>query len=504
MRADGEALRGPFGGPIPSRDQSGSHTKSSCVNFWIVIILVAGAFIVMTDGLTRDPLPEEGTEAPLPVLEYQASSAAYVFAFVSLPVCILYASQASAPLSEGILLWFVLGTVTYAKDFAYIRVPHTPLFVTDITLAVLLYSLARRFGLRWARPRRFWSKSLLAYVVIGCLCLLRGLHSEDKMLAVRDFGLVFYVLFLFVGIYVVRTWDAIRRFFLIVIVGAILSTLNGIFWFMSAQPGQRRFISFGIFVLTALVGTFICTTQRIIPRWVGWPLACLLATGVLLANARTLYLGLGLSLLVMLIITPSAKGGTPLQRLKIAVSIGLAAVLLALVLSQTSVGSAFLERTESELISGTFHYEDDPNGTFRIMAWIEALQRFQNSPLLGEGYGIPFVFELDDSDPRPHNTYLTVLYKMGLLGLLPLLLFLSYIQWKGWKVWRAFTDSRESVLLYTILVVQLVICAFGCLNLLLESPFLASIFWLSAGLTLRMTHLLRSSARPRFLAVQHA
>ena len=91
-----------------------------------------------------------------------------------------------------------------------------------------------------------------------------------------------------------------------------------------------------------------------------------------------------------------------------------------------------MERAETELVSGTLNYSDDPNATFRFMAWFEAFQRFAESPVLGEAYGIPFKFDLDESDARPHNTYLTVLYKMGVLGLMPLVLLLPSFQRSGW------------------------------------------------------------------------
>ena len=48
-----------------------------------------------------------------------------------------------------------------------------------------------------------------------------------------------------------------------------------------------------------------------------------------------------------------------------------------------------MDRAETQLVSGTLNYADDPNATFRLMAWFEAFQRFSASPVLGEAYGIP-------------------------------------------------------------------------------------------------------------------
>ena len=128
------------------------------------------------------------------------------------------------------------------------------------------------------------------------------------------------------------------------------------------------------------------------------------------------------------------------------------------------------------------------------MAWFEALQRFGQHPMIGEGYGIPFVFDIDSADARPHNTYLTILYKMGLVGFLPLAILVGMLHWKGWVAVRSFAQSQESTVLYIILTSQLVMCLFGSLNLLLESPFLASIFWLLMGVGIRAIYLLRHSA----------
>jgi hypothetical protein len=42
-----------------------------------------------------------------------------------------------------------------------------------------------------------------------------------------------------------------------------------------------------------------------------------------------------------------------------------------------------------------------------------------------------------------------------------------------------------------LVIVQFSFCAYGGLNLLLESPFLASLFWINIGMTLSAITLLR-------------
>jgi O-antigen ligase len=461
--------------------------KNSAVNAWLVVLLILGSIIAFADGTTRDPLP--GDELPVaPVMEYQPYWGAAALALLSLPLCFLYVSKAGGPAREGFLLWFVFNTVTYTKDFSYLHLPGFPVFVTDIALVILLYSFVRPLK-RWLTPITWWTALLFTFIAVGTVCFIRGVEGGDTLTAFRDFAIVVYSLFVLVGISYANSWDVVRRLYCIIAVGLTLATLNGLAWFIS-QPEQRRFIHHaGMYVLTGLLGALILTDRRIIAPSIGWLLAGCLGIGLLLSNARSLYVALGVALSFIFLLAPSTSKKTILRRVKWVVYITAIALCLTLIMAQTRGGSAFLERTWTELVSGTVHYEDDPNATFRILAWLEAFQRFAQHPILGEGYGIPFAFELSDLDPRPHNTYLTVLYKMGAAGLIPLAMFLALFHWKGWRCVRRLRQPVESSLLYALLIGHVVMCACGLLNLLLESPFLASMFWLLSGVGIRMTYL---------------
>jgi len=456
------------------------------MNFWLLVLLILGTVIVATDGFSRDPMPDEGTAAPTPVLEYESFWAAYVFAWVSLPLCYLYARKTGAARGESILLWFVLNTVAYSKDFAYIRIPGLPLFSTDIVLALFLWSLLRKVGTRFLVLDRWWSRLVLAFVAVGALSVVRGVVAHQELtLVARDAAIVVYALFTFVGFHVVKTWDGVRRVFIVLAVGSIFATLNGLAWFL-AQPGQRRYILYGIFVLVSAVGTVVLTINRTIHPILGWLLAAILLVGILLINARTIFLGFAVGLFMMMIASPSGKLRLSVRTLRLLAGVVLVLFAVVWAVTQTRTGSTFVERAETELVSGTLNYADDPNATFRFMAWLEAFDRFTQSPVIGEAYGIPFKFDLDESDARPHNTYLTVLYKMGVLGLTPLVLLVAGFQWNGWKKLRGLNSRSDGLVLYVLLIGQMLMCLFGLLNLLLESPFLASIFWLTIGIGLRM------------------
>jgi O-antigen ligase len=218
-----------------------------------------------------------------------------------------------------------------------------------------------------------------------------------------------------------------------------------------------------------------------------------LCIGLMLANARSLFVSLAILLLVGLV------GGRLVHhkiRLAHLVSIFLTAVVMvslaAFVFLRTEAGRDFAERSTEELASGVLNSGEDPNWQFRLSAWKEAWRRFEEYPLAGEGFGVPFTFEglPFDNDPRPHNTFLTVLYKMGVIGFLPLLALLVYFFWSTIGAAHCNLGSRRVALLQIVVLAQLAFLLYGAANLMLESPFLAALFWATCGLGLRIVRML--------------
>jgi O-antigen ligase len=339
---------------------------------------------------------------------------------------------------------------------------------------------------------------------VGIACLTRGLVSNhDPLLVLRDSAIVFYSAFFLVGAWFVLTWDAVRRVFLFFSIGALFATFNGLAWFI-AQPAQRRYVPYGVFVLTAFLSALLFTVnKRLTPR-IGWGLTSLFACGVLLANARTVYVTFFVLLLLVLWVGVPFRARASLSRLRILGSLLVVVFIVAAVSMQTETGVAFVQRTAEDLLSGTIGFADDSNARFRFEAWAEAIGRFLKNPLWGEGYGVPFSFIFADLDVRPHNTYLTILYKMGLIGFLPLAVLIGRSLIRCWGRCKAHNDQPDSLYLYCLLTTLVAMCIFGSLNLFLESPYLASIFWLLLGMTFRLTELRPAQSSTSALPRQRA
>lgn len=465
--------------------------RTEIINGWLILIAILGATITVADGLTRGPAAERAASWNGP-LEYVPYWGASLLAAVSLPLMFGYGSKARIPASEAVALWFVFCTSAYTRDFSYIRLPGAPFFVTDMVLMILLvsiYLLRRPNG-----PRMPLAASLLLGMLFlaGMLAAARGfLGNRETILVLRDSALVVYALFLPVGYLLFGSWLAVKRLAVWFLLGTALSVFNGFGWFFAA-PLERRFIYIGIYILIALVGTLGAITTRLLDWRIGWTLAGLLCLGLALANSRTLFVAL--PILVLGILCGTALGRVRTSKVRIVLATLLPASILvgamALFFLNTEAGRDFGERSAQGLASGVLHPGEDANWQFRLAAWSQAWKRFAEYPAGGEGFGIPFVFEIWDNDPRPHNTFLTVLYKMGLIGFLPLLGLIAHFFWTTLRTIRRNLENRRAYWLWILVITQIAFCIYGAANLLLESPFLASIFWLFMGLGLRMIWML--------------
>lgn len=460
------------------------HRQGLIVNGWFIFIGIVGAIIVVADGLKRPP---NFDLEPLPQsMQYDPYSAAFLLAGLTLPFAIAYARRARVSLTEALFLWFIFCTTTYAKDFSYLRLPGVPLFVTDIVLISILSSIYIFHRPCRSRTPSGLMISMALFVAAGALAAARGfLGHHDPALVLRDSAIVGYSLFIPVGYHLTRNWPVIRRVAAWFALGAALSVLNGLAQF-AVVPEQRRFVG-GIYVLVSFVGTLVLLANRLILPRIAWILAGVFSIGLLLANSRSAFVIIVVLFALALLVPGLFRRKRRL--LTLIATLVTAAVLagsFSFLYLHLHSERAFAVRVASELSSGILHTSNDPYWQFRLMAWREAWNRFREYPAAGEGFGIPFIFDIWDSDVRPHNTFLTVLYKMGLLGFLPLLVFLAYFFLLGFQAILRHRQGVHVPFLQVVILAQVCFCVWGSASLMLESPYLASLFWAGVGISLRL------------------
>src|SRR5258708_9328159 len=138
----------------------------------------------------------------------------------------------------------------------------------------------------------------------GTLSAARGFFGHrEETLVLRDSALVLYTLFLLVGYHLFRSWLSIKRVAAWFLLGAALNVLTGIAWFI-AVPSERRFIYPGIYILISLIGVLVAMVGRLLRPQVGWIFAGIMCLGLLLPNARSLFVPWALFPLVWCLVRP--------------------------------------------------------------------------------------------------------------------------------------------------------------------------------------------------------
>jgi O-antigen ligase len=91
-------------------------------------------------------------------------------------------------------------------------------------------------------------------------------------------------------------------------------------------------------------------------------------------------------------------------------------------LADLSISQYFTER-----VTAFTDFAEDPNASWRVFLWLQALDRLRAQPIIGLGFGEHFGFVGPAGDlitTSPHNFYVTLAYHAGLVGLV---LFLTFV-----------------------------------------------------------------------------
>lgn len=452
-------------------------------------LALIGVLIAVIAGLVR---PEVIRYARQDTFAYEGEPIVWIFAAATLWPCLACVRKAGNSLRFGFLLWFFLGTVTFTKDFSYIRLPGRPVFVTDVLLAALTGSLLIFNPKFRANPRSPAGVFLAAYLAAGAFTFCRSvLAGRPVLLGLRDAAIAWYALFFLIGYLCAADSEKLLLLGKVFFLGAALTSIVAVFYFIHyPQHGYGIHLTPGGIYATAALGVMLIGLENgFVQRgWRSYALTALYGTGVLLSNARTNYAAIGIMLAIAVFAAPKAHRKRVMRAAKPILRAAAVLAIILLALFETPLGSKFVSSDLRIAYQGLFTPERDPDAVWRLAAWAAAIQMFEAHPLVGVGYGEPFhfKFEFDNrshqikADTRPHNTYITVLYQMGLIGILPLAAILIHFFRRAFKYLRA--SLIVDPLCISVTVVQAALIVLGMFNLALETPFYGAIFWLNLGI----------------------
>ena len=144
------------------------------------------------------------------------------------------------------------------------------------------------------------------------------------------------------------------------------------------------------------------------------------------------------------------------------------------------------------------------NVHWRLSIWKFMLEKAIHEPILGVGFGKPtdFVWRGMIYDARtgdttnsqdvtgPHNSFVNMLFRMGLLGLLPLIALLVIAAIRAWRVLvgRTLPPFDRAVGLSSVAFLVAVLVT-ACFSVALEGPYMGMFFWIFLGFVLTLPRL---------------
>ncbi|MGE0878842.1 MAG: WecB/TagA/CpsF family glycosyltransferase [Acidimicrobiia bacterium] len=421
------------------------------------------------------------------------------------------------------VLWLMAGLALLDRPFGLIAIPGTPIYVTEVVLALgLVLMVTRRdpfaglFSTAWTTP-----VLIAAYMGWGLIRLLGSL-GNPALEAIRDSALVYYSLFALIAFVLARfderftpanLLEVYGRFvpvFLVVapirlVFSAVVPALSTI---PPTIPGSDVTLFGGhrpgnLGVHTAIAVVYLASSgkrDRATSRWI---VCGLLSLGLVATQNR----GGLLAACTVIAVAAVVWHGSIRLRVGKAAAVFLAAVVLAWGLN-LRITAGTRELSVNQLLSNLQSLVGKPSDSaasnlentvdFRVTLWNRVYAATVHNGYLangwgfGENLGYRFLPGTEDKQLRnPHNSHLTILVRLGVVGFM--LWFGMLATWYAAVLRRAWAAGRTKAWLdpERRLALMLVAAMAGILvnafvDPTLETPMAAVWLWMLIGLGLHL------------------
>lgn len=382
--------------------------------------------------------------------------------------------------------------------------------VLVVTIAVWLSSLA--VGRKWRSPR--WVPGVPAIGLLAAWTMIPFVQGMNYSLVetMRAAVPVYYILFYFLSIFFVRSWEQFR-FALIWFVGALAASL--VIWVLPLPrenwfltPGSFAFVLIPVFMFLSVPVAALSKRSRwvLLPCW-GLSLVYLSSTG-----SRSTLVALFVTGLVFVLLNVHVK-----RFARVLVRSLLFIIPVSLVLG--SAAYVFMPE-KLEYIGGItatiFLKESD--GSFsgrvaqanvRLLIWQAILDEANQHPLYGIGLGTPWEgFALVDNPEswwggsgvenmarlgyaNPHNTFVHILLRMGWIGMLLYALVWSQILWTIHRQSLRINKQQVRLAINVLWMSSLYLLIFTFFLPILETPSIGLMPWVFAGVAVALVNIYR-------------
>ena len=413
------------------------------------------------------------------------------------------------PLPEAwMMAWAMFGYILGNRGFAQFSLsPDVPLLPAETVLLVALPALGARmaFGQVRAFYRDGLNYSLLVWMLLGTARLPQDL-GRNGVYALRDFAVVYYAAFFFLGQACARHAASARLlrqtltvgFVALPLVAAIQQLVPGFFITHFTFRNVPVIYHKGDLLAAYLAGGFFWLWTRWEKShhraWLVAAAASLLMLGTT-ASSRAAMTALAVVTMMWLVARRWRIAAAQLAIIGAAVSVVIFISALGNKnLQQTAVYSTYEHVLSIFDLQGTGTYINQESGNpglnnrFRLIWWRTVIQdTVAQNPVFGLGFGYDlaarFLVEYDlllaeDFTTRsPHSMLVSVFGRMGLVGLG---LWLAVAAGMGYLTIRCFAqDNLDSI---GLVCIAWVVWLSACVGVVLEGPMGAVVFWTVLGM----------------------
>lgn len=409
-----------------------------------------------------------------------------------------------------ILVAWLVGNATFGAPFSHIHIG--PIYITEILLALLLLVylmqvLSGSLPLPQKRSSIVLFVLVTAYISYGACRLLIGLllSGEAPLELLRNFGLVHYSVFVFVGFFAVAGPPAANRIvsaqWAILVSCTIANTVRTLLFFSkfgAVINGETKVLGGDVMLYSMVAVIFLWALLLDPDRKIGrsraqafilWGLLPLNFVYVWLSGHRSALIALAAAILVV-----QMARGESARAIRLvtggAIAIALAATLIG------TVGASIRAIGLKYLTLATPTQEAD--SLWRALFWRAVLHLWGQALVFGVGFSYnlekiqPWATGTPGERGDPHNSYLSIGVRMGLLGIsLVLAIFACYF----FTMLRTARRGNSQIrLLSSVLLGEFVaIAVFASMNVVLEGPFEGGLLWMCIGMGLAVLEQFRAT-----------
>jgi O-antigen ligase len=389
-----------------------------------------------------------------------------------------------------------------------VQIGPVPLFLTEIlVISTLLTAILTRptAMICWVMTGGLAGIcGSLLWLLMAVSILYAGMAIQNwGVLALRDLAVFSYGM-MFAIAYILldspqKAATAMRWFTysgVVLAIGLIVDTATGAHLFFSSfvrimteeRLAEQSFgggdvggiVSFSMMAVIA----YAITTPRLRTLNIFFAVICFYA--LVIGQTRSAVFGVAVSSLYCFI------GLRTVQRVTIiAVCVAAVLIVVAIPILMPTSGMAITIQGFVAAVQGGAALSHDDDFYFRLLRWDAVINLWRQNPLFGVGFGQPLIpasllnaVEIGGFNAGlPHNTYLTVLARMGLFGCLlivvPWLICIGKaLQSQHRALFGADTFAAGAALV--------AMSGFACFVLFLERPMHAATLWIVAAITCRL------------------